>query len=41
MNYRLGIVEREGLMAGYLVAGIGVYTGQERCAGVLPNFYLE
>lgn len=38
MNYRLGVVEREGLVARYLI--VGVYSGQERCAGVWLNFPL-
>lgn len=40
MNYGLGMVEREGLVARYLVI-IGVHVGQERCAAVLSNLYLK
>lgn len=41
MNYRLEILEREGLVAGYLVIIFGVYVGQERCAGALSNVYFK
>ena len=40
MNYRLAIMQREGLVARYLVVIFGVYSGQERCGGALPNFHL-
>ena len=40
MNYRLAKMDREGLVTGYLVVIIGVYAGQERYAGALPNFPL-
>lgn len=40
MNYRLAKMDREGLVTGYLVVIIGVYAGQERYAGALPNFHL-
>ena len=40
MNYRLAKMDREGLVTGYLVVITGVYAGQERYAGALPNFPL-
>ena len=40
MNYRLAKMDQEGLVTGYLVVIIGVYAGQERYAGALPNFPL-
>lgn len=38
MNYRLALVEREGLVGKSLVVIVGVDAGQERCAGAIPNF---
>ena len=33
-------MQREGLVARYLGVIFGVYSGQERCGGALPNFHL-
>lgn len=38
VNYRLGRVEREGLVDKTLVVIVGACAGQERYAGALPNF---
>lgn len=38
VNYRLALVEREGLVGKSLVVIVGADAGQERCAGAIPNF---
>lgn len=40
VNYRLAIMEREGLVTRGSVVIFGVYAGQERYVGALPNSHL-